>query len=71
MDRNSVTMNPDVLFGTPVFGDTLVPVQTLFDYLKEGESVESFLQDFPSVAYDQVERVLEIATFFLQWADVC
>ena len=47
--------------GTPVFGGTRVPVQTLLDYLEAGESIDQFLQGFPSVKRDQVIAFLEDA----------
>ena len=56
-----VETNPDVLGGTPVFRGTRVPVQTLIDYLKSGESIESFLDGFPSVSRAQAEAFLQIA----------
>ena len=56
-----VEVNPEVLSGTPVFKGTRVPVQTLIDYLKAGESIESFLDGFPSVSRAQAEAFLQIA----------
>jgi uncharacterized protein (DUF433 family) len=47
--------------GTPVFSDTRVPVQTLFDYLKAGESIDDFLDGFPTVTREQVVGLLESA----------
>jgi len=54
-----VTTNPNVLGGTPVFAGTRVPVETLFDYLKRGRTVEYFLEQFPSVQREQVEQLLD------------
>lgn len=48
--------------GTPVFAGTRVPVQTLIDYLEAGESIDSFLDGFPTVSRDQVIAFLEEAT---------
>ena len=45
-----VSVDPEVLWGTPVFLGTKVPAETLFDYLEQGESLDSFLRDFPSVS---------------------
>ena len=59
MDEQLVTQSPDVLGGVPVFAGTRVPVQNLIDYLAEGESINDFLEDFPSVRKDQVLRFLE------------
>ena len=47
--------------GTPVFAKTRVPVQTLLDYLKAGESIDDFLEGFPTVTKEQVVAFLEEA----------
>ena len=47
--------------GTPVFAGTRVPVQTLLDYLKAGESIDDFLEGFPTVSKEQVIHFLEEA----------
>ncbi len=47
--------------GTPVFAGTRVPVQTLMDYLEAGESIDDFLNGFPSVTRDQLVAFLEEA----------
>jgi uncharacterized protein (DUF433 family) len=54
---------PDVMGGTPVFVGTRVPLQNLIDYLKGGESIEDFLDGFPSVKREQVIAVIEAAKF--------
>jgi uncharacterized protein (DUF433 family) len=59
--RNAVSQSPDVQGGTPVFAGTRVPVTILFDYLEDGESLLSFLQQHPSVSREQVLEVLEAA----------
>ena len=51
--------DPEILGGTPVFKGTRVPVQSLFDHLKGGDSIEVFLDGFPSVKREQVLAVLE------------
>ncbi len=56
-----ITTSKLVLGGTPVFRGTRVPVKALFDYLEGGDSIELFLQDFPSVSREQVLTVLEEA----------
>ena len=53
--------NPQILQGTPVFKGTRVPVQTLIDYLEGGDSINTFLDDFPSVSREQVLAALEAA----------
>jgi uncharacterized protein (DUF433 family) len=54
-----ITVNPNILGGTPVFKGTRVPVRTLFEYLERGYSLEEFLECFPSVTKNMACRVLE------------
>jgi len=54
-----VHSNPEIMGGTPVFVGTRVPVESLFDHLKAGDSIEVFLDGFPSVKREQVIAVLE------------
>jgi uncharacterized protein (DUF433 family) len=49
----------DILGGTPVFAGTRVPVQTLFDYIEEGDSLNEFLDDFPAVTREHAVSVLK------------
>ncbi|MBV9010001.1 MAG: DUF433 domain-containing protein [Verrucomicrobia bacterium] len=56
-----VSQSPDVLGGEPVFTGTRVPVKSLFDHLQAGDSIEEFLQGFPSVKREQVVTLLEEA----------
>ena len=56
-----VSVNADVMGGAAVFSGTRVPVATLFDYLEGGETIEDFLDGFPSVTREQVIAVLEAA----------
>jgi uncharacterized protein (DUF433 family) len=53
--------DPDILGGTPVFAGTRVPVQTLLDYLEAGDSLNEFLDHFPSVSREQAVAALELA----------
>ena len=53
-----ITIDPDILGGTPVFKGTRVPVKTLFEYLENNYSLEEFLECFPSVTHDMACRVL-------------
>jgi len=57
----SVASNPNILGGTPVFAGTRVPVESLFDHLIRGYTIEYFLSQFPTVKREQVEAVLESA----------
>ena len=61
MKEQIITSSPDVMGGTPVFAGTRVPVQTLLDYLKAGESIDDFLEGFPTVTRKQVIAFLEEA----------
>ena len=56
-----VSSDPEILGGTPVFTGTRVPVQNLLDYLAGGDSIDEFLQGFPSVTREQVIGFLEAA----------
>jgi uncharacterized protein (DUF433 family) len=56
-----ITASPDVLGGTPVIAGTRVPVQTFFEYLQAGESIDSFLEGFPSVRREQIVQLLREA----------
>ena len=53
--------DPEIMGGTPVFVGTRVPLQNLIDYLEGGESIEDFLDGFPSVKREQVIAVIEAA----------
>ena len=59
--RSVVSTNPDVMGGAAVFAGTRVPVQTLLDYLEAGETIDDFLEGFPTVSRDQVVAFLEQA----------
>jgi uncharacterized protein (DUF433 family) len=61
MDEPLISRLDDVLGGTPVFYSTRVPVRNLIDYLMTGESIETFLDDFPTVRREQVLRFLQEA----------
>ena len=56
-----IQSDPEILGGTPVFRGTRVPVRSLFDHLEGGESIDDFLEGFPSVRRDQVIALLEIS----------
>ena len=56
-----VSTSDDVMGGTPVFRGTRVPVQTLFDYLEAGDTIDDFLDGFPNVSRDQIVAFLEAA----------
>ena len=56
-----ICRSPDVMGGTAVFYGTRVPVQTLLDYIEAGDTIDDFLEGFPSVTRDQVIAFLEEA----------
>jgi uncharacterized protein (DUF433 family) len=56
-----VEVNPKKMSGTPVFRGTRVPIQNLFDCLEDGETLEQFLEQFPTVTREQVSGVLELS----------
>ena len=57
----AVHRDPEIMGGTPVFAGTRVPFQTLLDYLEGGDSLDAFLDDFPTVSREQVISALEQA----------
>jgi uncharacterized protein (DUF433 family) len=61
MTQPVICRDPEVMGGAPVFCGTRVPVQTLLDYLEAGESIDQFLEGFPSVTRAQVIAFLEQA----------
>lgn len=67
MEREQiVSRDPDVVSGALVFAGTRVPVQILVDYLKAGETLDRFLEGFPTVSRAQAEAFLEIAVHALE-----
>jgi uncharacterized protein (DUF433 family) len=58
--KGIVHSDAEILGGTPVFVGTRVPVESLFDHLKAGDSIDVFLDGFPSVKREQVVAVLEL-----------
>ncbi len=61
MKSSVVSRNPDVMGGAAVFAGTRVPVQTLLDHIEAGETIDDFLEGFPSVTRAQVIAFLEEA----------
>ena len=55
-----ISVNREIMHGTPCFTGTRVPVQTLLDYIEEDDTLDSFLRDFPSVSRNQAISFLEI-----------
>lgn len=61
MSTKVINIDPDILGGTPVFRGTRVPIESLFDHLEGGVSIDEFLLDFPTVTREQAIEVLEMA----------
>lgn len=57
-----ISINPERHSGTPCFAGTRVPIRDLWDYLEGGESLETFLDSFPSVTREQAIRVIHLAS---------
>ena len=58
--KDLIEMDPEKMSGTPVFTGTRVPLNHLFDYLKAGDTLDTFLADFPAVTREQALGVLEL-----------
>lgn len=61
--KGIVHSDPEIMGGTPVFVGTRVPLQNLIDYLEGGESIEDFLEAFPTVKREQAIAVIEAGKF--------
>lgn len=68
--KSLISKDPEILGGTPVFKGTRVPIESLFDHLEAGVSIDAFLDDFPSVTKEQAIAVLEIANKLLNSKDL-
>jgi uncharacterized protein (DUF433 family) len=63
--KDYINIDKEILSGNPVFKGTRVPIQTLFDHLENGISLDVFLNDFPTVTKEQAIAVIEIASKIL------
>ena len=61
METSIIVIDPDIQSGAPVFAGTRVPIQNLFDYLEDGDSLDVFLDQFPTVTREMAIAVLEKA----------
>ncbi len=61
MKYGAVNIDPETMWGTPVFIGTRVPIQTLFDYIEGGDDLNEFLDDYPTVSKEAAIQVLEMA----------
>jgi uncharacterized protein (DUF433 family) len=65
-----INVDQDILSGQPVFTGTRVPVESLFDHLEAGVSLDEFLEDFPSVTKDQAVALLDMANKIITSKDI-
>ena len=61
MSQSVVKIDPEIMSGAPCFAGTRVPIQNLIDYLEGGDSIEDFLEGFPTVSREQVIAFIEEA----------
>jgi uncharacterized protein (DUF433 family) len=61
MNYGPINIDKETMGGTPVFTGTRVPIQALFDYIETGETLDEFLENFPSVQKNYAIQVLEMA----------
>ena len=61
MPNRYITQSPLLMSGAPCFAGTRVPVKSLFDYLEAGDSLDEFLDQFPTVTHDMAVNVIAIA----------
>ncbi len=61
MNYGAINIDPETMGGTPVFTGTRVPIQSLFDYIETGETLDEFLENFPSVKKDLAMKVMQMA----------
>ena len=61
MTNKAINTDSQILGGTPVFNGTRVPIKNLFDYLETGETIDKFLDDFPSVKREQIIKLLKFS----------
>lgn len=65
MNSDFITVDPEILHGTPVFKGTRVPVDFLYDYLEAGDSIDAFFRQYPGVTREAVIGILEISRKFV------
>jgi len=61
MNYGAINIDPETMGGTPVFTGTRVPIQSLFDYIETGKTLDEFLENFPTVRKEYAIQVLEMA----------
>jgi len=66
MQTTLITIDPEIQSGQPVFTGTRVPVKTFFDYITTGESIETYLEDYPYVSREQIQSFLKLLSNLFQ-----
>jgi len=66
MQTTLITIDPEIQSGQPVFTGTRVPVKTFFDYITTGESIETYLEDYPYVSREQIHEFLKLLSNLFQ-----
>ena len=61
MTNSVITIDPDIQSGTPVFTGTRVPVKSFFDYISTGETIETYLSDYPYVTINQLYSLMNLS----------
>jgi uncharacterized protein (DUF433 family) len=61
MQEQIISINPNIMSGVPVFAGTRVPIYSLFDYVLTGETIDRFIDDFPTVSREQAMKVITMA----------
>jgi uncharacterized protein (DUF433 family) len=68
--KDYIAVDPEILGGQPVFTGTRVPVETLFDHLENGITLDEFLEDYPTVSREKAIVVIEIAAKIMSSKDI-
>lgn len=68
MNKQFITISPEIQSGSPVFYNTRVPIKNIFDHLRAGDTLEEFLDDFPSVSKQLAVEVLQLAENILTFS---
>jgi len=66
MQTTLITIDPEIQSGQPVFSGTRVPVKTFFDYITTGESIDTYLEDYPYVSREQIQAFLKLLSNLFQ-----
>jgi len=66
MQTTLITIDPEIQSGQPVFTGTRVPVKTFFDYITTGESIDTYLEDYPYVSREQIQSFLKLLSNLFQ-----